>query len=784
MLRTRWYKVLSDLWSNRTRTLLVSLAVAVGVYSVGSVLAVQALMLREFHSDRAGARIASAVLYTAPFDKTLAERFDTMPGIAAAEGRSTVNARVLVGPSRTRDIQLVALADFETMRVDTFPLVAGRWPVDKDEVMLEWMGLDYLGAQIGDTITVELSDDTRKQLTITGTAHNPQDPAPTIIGSTLGIVTPETMAYLGAPPLFTEMHVIVAGDRPNRATVQSKVDEVQDQIERSGREVFNTYIVGTSIIESIVNTAVMILSVFGWVILLLSAFLVINTISALIAQQVNQIGIMKLIGASRSQMMTMYIVTVLVYGIIALLIGIPLSVTVARLLMTQLIEGLVNIRTDSYAIPLWVYGVMIAVGLLIPAVAGLFPVWQGTRITTFAALNPLGIDTQMSAGWLDRMLIRLPRRWLQRPFLLAVRNSLRHKGRLLRTMIVMVLGTALFIAVISVRQSVDTTLSDFLLYHQYDVQVQFEEAHRMNRLEEAALEVPGVSAAEGWGLAGASRQRPDGTESNRFRVYGLPEKTALVEPIVQAGRWLRPQDEYAVVINTSLAEDEGDLQIGDSVVLEMDGRERVWEIVGIVKGDAQGAKIYMNYGIYSYETRTPGKVNSLQVITSRHGLSDQNRMEAALLNHFEAKGFDVQTTRSTQTLNDQNVLMFNVIVGFLILMAVLLGAVGSLGLSTTMSINMTERIREIGVLRAIGASNASIRWIVLMEGALIAILSWALGFVLSFPAAHFMSREIGLALLDMPLTYTYSYGAAVGWFFALLALAIMATLGPRAAQSG
>ena len=190
----------------------------------------------------------------------------------------------------------------------------------------------------------------------------------------------------------------------------------------------------------------------------------------------------------------------------------------------------------------------------------------------------------------------------------------------------------------------------------------------------------------------------------------------------------------------------------------------------------------MTYAIYGYETRSLGRANSLQISARRHGLSDQTRTEAALLNHFEAKGFDVRTTRSSQTLNDQNVLMFNVIVGFLILMAVLLGAVGSLGLSTTMSINMTERIREIGVLRAIGASNAAIRWIVLMEGALIAILSWSIGFLLSFPAARFMSSQIGLALLDMPLTYTYSYGAAVGWFFALLVLAIVATLGP--AQRG
>ncbi|MBW7881937.1 MAG: FtsX-like permease family protein [Caldilineaceae bacterium] len=475
----------------------------------------------------------------------------------------------------------------------------------------------------------------------------------------------------------------------------------------------------------------------------------------------------------------MYLTMVLVYGIIAFLIGIPLAVGTARLLMTDLIQDLVNIRPETYAIDWWVYAVMVSVGVLIPVLAGLYPVWQGTRITIYSALNDAGIHaSKASAGLLDRLLFRLPQQWLQRPLLLAVRNTLRHKGRLVRTMIVMILGTALFIGVISVRQSVDATQSDFLRYHQYDVQVQFEEAHRIARLQSVAYQIPDVVAVEGWGIAGATRLRPDGTESNTYGVYGLPESTQLVAPIVQMGRWLRPDDIYAVAINASMAKDEPDVRVGDRIVLDMAGREQSWEVVGIVGNDAQGAKLYMNYTAYARATRTPGRANSLQVIAREHDRSAQAFMEEILLQQFERAGFDVRTTRTTQTLNAQNGLMFDIIVGFLILLAVLLGAVGSLGLSTTMGINMMERIREIGVLRAIGASNGAIRWIVLLEGLAIATISWIIGFVLSFPAARFMSEEIGIALLDMPLTYTYAWTAAVVWFFALLGLAIVASLGP------
>ena len=783
MLATRWYKVFSDLWSHRGRTLIVALAVAVGVFAVGTVLAAQTLLLREFHNDRDSTLIASAILYTYPFDDEFAQRVADMPGIEAAEGRETLSARVVLGPDTWRNLDLTSVADFENMQVDRYPLVAGRWPTAKDELMLEWMGLPYLGAQIGDRITIELPDNSHKEFTITGTMHNPQRPSPTIMGFTFALVTPEGMEYLGGSHLFTELHVRVAGANPSapgdRAYVDAAMQEVEDRVERSGRDVLSTFIIGKSLIESIVNTAVMIIAAFGWIILLLSGFLVINTVSALIAQQINQIGIMKLIGASRKQIVLMYVTLVLVYGALANAIGIPLAIITARFLMTNLVEGLVNIRSDSYDLPFYIYAVMVSIGVFIPLIAGLAPVWQGTRISTYRALNDSGIQSDAAGhSAVERLLGRLPKTWLQRPLLLAVRNTLRHKGRLARTMIVLTLGTALFIAVISVRQSVDTTQADFLRYHQYDVEVQFGESHRLARLEAAALELNDVASVEGWSVAGATRQRPDGSESNNYPVYGLPPDSPLVDPIVQAGRWLRPDDANAIVINATLAKDEPDLAPGDTLVLDMDGRKREWEVVGIVSSDAQGAKIYMPYDAFGYANRNLGRVNRLYVIANQHDPVAQESLEAILLNHFEAKGFDVSSTQTTQKLNSQNGLMFNIIVGYLILNAVLLGAVGSLGLSTTMGINIMERIREIGVLRAIGASNGAIRGIVLLEGVVIACLSWFVGFILSFPIAEWMSVQIGVALLDMPLSYTYSWWAAGVWFVALLGLAIAASLGP------
>jgi putative ABC transport system permease protein len=67
---------------------------------------------------------------------------------------------------------------------------------------------------------------------------------------------------------------------------------------------------------------------------------------------------------------------------------------------------------------------------------------------------------------------------------------------------------------------------------------------------------------------------------------------------------------------------------------------------------------------------------------------------------------------------------------------------------------------------------------VLLEGIAIGVLSWGLGMALSLPISRFMSEQLGLALIKVPLSYEYSIVAAVAWFFALLVVAVVASLGP------
>ena len=122
--------------------------------------------------------------------------------------------------------------------------------------------------------------------------------------------------------------------------------------------------------------------------------------------------------------------------------------------------------------------------------------------------------------------------------------------------------------------------------------------------------------------------------------------------------------------------------------------------------------------------------------------------------------------------------VFNVIIVFLLFMAVLLGFVGGLGLMGTMSINVLERTREIGVLRAIGAPNRGVAQVFILEGITIGLLSWVMGSLLAIPMSQGLNQAVGGAIMGTPLTYAYSMPGLWLWLVVVLILSALASFIP------
>ena len=315
--------------------------------------------------------------------------------------------------------------------------------------------------------------------------------------------------------------------------------------------------------------------------------------------------------------------------------------------MRDLVAPLLNVMPESYAVPLPLTVTQIAVGLLLPVLAGLAPVLRGTRITTQQALSDVGMGGgNYGHGLIERLLGKLQKVLsIKRPVLLAIRNTLRHKGRLVQTLIVLIFATALFVSVISVRASVDATIDSFMRFHQYDVSVEMGRPDLVARLEQAAREVPGVVALEVWSGGRAARVRVDDSKSDAFKIVAVPPTTTFMSPEMIAGSWL-PIDQgpsaasaapshNAVVVNSDLADDESDIRVGADVVLDINGREAIWRVIGIIPTDSRGSAVYVSRDVLRLCGVHAGAGTLVQVRSERHDAAAEDELAARLYQHFD-----------------------------------------------------------------------------------------------------------------------------------------------------
>lgn len=104
--------------------------------------------------------------------------------------------------------------------------------------------------------------------------------------------------------------------------------------------------------------------------------------------------------------------------------------------------------------------------------------------------------------------------------------------------------------------------------------------------------------------------------------------------------------------------------------------------------------------------------------------------------------------------------------------------VGGLSLAGTMSLNVFERTREIGVMRSIGASNNAVFQLVVVESLLVGLMSWLLAVPLSIPMSYGFCVAIGMAFFEKVLPFVFSTSGAFIWLAIVVVISVAASLAP------
>ncbi|MBE7556155.1 MAG: ABC transporter permease [Anaerolineales bacterium] len=793
MLNPRWQKIWSDLWANKIRTVLMTLSLAVGIFGVGVIMNTQAILDRNFAAGFAAVNPASATLVADAFDEEWVKAVRRMPEIQEAEGRRKVTVRLQAGSDKWLDLDLYAIDDYNEMQVNKIRLEKGAWPPPKHQLLLErsvLQSLDLAGLTIGNTLTVRTPDDNLRQLRLAGFAFDFNQTPVMGANKLYGYITLDTLDSLGQPRDYNELSFVVVENRLDERYIRQVADQITDKLEKNGRTVYATVIPtpGEHPLQKPVSAMLFILGTLGSFSLLGSGFLVVNMISALMVQQVRQIGLMKAIGARTSQVMRLYLAVIFILSLLALALAVPLTIGGARGLAT-FFAVMLNLNLADFQIPSAVLAAQIAVGLLVPFVATLYSIRIGTKITVREAISDYGLGQEaFSPGKFDQFLERV--RNLPRPFLLSWRNLFRRKGRLALTLTTLSLSGALFITVASARASLLSTLDNAYVYRKYDLRIDLTRPYRAGKIEREGLNTPGVIRIESFNaIAPVNRLRPDGRESDNVLLLALADGSEMFRPPLAQGRWLHPQEQQGIIVNTALLRDEPDLKLGDELVLKFetceqcDGvetlkeRETRWQIVGIFEEPLAPPSVYVNNSAFSRAAGGMGRASAVWVTTAQHEVEFVAKVAKDLELKFEQADLQIKSVQTIRAQYEAEAFHFNIMTLTLMVMAVLLAIVGGLGLMGTISINVIERTREIGIMRAIGASNEAVFQVFLVESLLVGLLSWPLGVLAALLLGKLLTDAIS-RIMESALSYTFSVGSVFLWLIIVVLIAVLATLQP------
>jgi putative ABC transport system permease protein len=274
----------------------------------------------------------------------------------------------------------------------------------------------------------------------------------------------------------------------------------------------------------------------------------------------------------------------------------------------------------------------------------------------------------------------------------------------------------------------------------------------------------------------------------------------MFSPSVTTGRQLLPKDGRAILLNSKIAADEG-FQVGDEIELTIGARESTWTVVGLnVSLINQQKENFVLFDALAPELGSVNRGASVRVATDRHDARTQEGVIDGLQEAFAAEEIEPAVIQETLIQDLRNVLTahridpesfesaadllsqfkggYDVMTYLMLAMAILAALVGSIGLMSTMSINVVERRREIGVMRATGATSVNIAGIVVFEGVTVGVLSWLLAAPLSYPGGRAFSDVIGSTLMNIPLDYRYSIGGLLLWLLIVVVLSALASLWP------
>lgn len=764
MFKVRTKKILRDILSRKGRSLMVILSIIVGVFGVTTMVSISDLVRTQAKEDIKPEHMSHTQVFVisggqslnAEDNRAYLDTLADLPGVVDVEGEAVYPVEWTNDGSQ-RDAVLFGFSEPLTEANLQSPsrIIKGRYPeTGVHEIAVEPRFAEVYNLEVGDKLTFANTDN--EEWTIVGiivhpyVAQYPSNQMTILVDQRIFANYADAQHIVG----FTGLSSIFIR---YETTSQAK-DGLGTLVDAVSRE--TPYVVAytyqddpeNSFANSIIEDMSGVLNAVGLVIILISGFLVTNVMNTVIMEQRRQIGAMKSLGATFWDTFRIYGGMALVFGVfgtgIGLVLAIPVAASTARPFGTSLLVYIEGTQISPRGI-----GIGVVLGLVVPILAAIFPVWQASRISILEAMTDIGIASDWGTSRLSRFVGRLP---LPLIFIQASNNIIKKKERLALTILTLTAAVGAFIAATAIMDSISNYMDSLNGIHDYEIRMILQHPDDYNQIVNLLdEEVDGVIAVYpgldvSASVPGFVSNAPFREGSNQVTVAGFDSATSTYKfDLLEGASWQENSTREGVIITRPLA-DKLDKQAGDTLELTINGQDLSYEIIGV---DAYPFdNIYMDWqelaqiAGYVDDAGAPlvGAAYILLDNAEIDAVDDKIEEISALLSTRDIQGIYFNQPYALKVSADQGTTLGMIFQ----MMAMVTAAVSAIGLFGAQSMAVLERQKEIGIMRSVGARSRTIMGQFMLEGIIIGILAW-LG---AIPFSIWMSQAfLGVLPVDYML---------------------------------
>jgi putative ABC transport system permease protein len=795
-LNTLWHKIWADLWLSKGRTLLAISSIAAGVFCVGTLVGMIDLQLSKMDAAHQQSQPSHInLILRSDANLNLLTEIKALSGVLAVDTLTQLTIRFKQpGDITWTTGTLIIRPDYAAQHFDKTVLQSGNWP-GGNTIAIENLSANHTGLNLGDSIVFDTTP-VSQALQIAGVVRHPFVKPPKFGGQVHFFADTSAATLFGvpvnsyrqllvqiAPPYSADKARSIAKEiRTVLASQQVAVNAtlLQDPEKHWGRPFFAG-----------INGVLQIMALAA---LALASVLILNTMSAHISQQTDQIGVMKSLGASKTTLFKLYLYETLIIAFAAITLAMPLALFAAHISSCTLLS-LFNIECGKFAISPRAIGIMLLGGLLIPVLAVLVPIVRGATMSVREAIASYGLGGDFGSNRFDSWIEHFGACFLPTLYAAALGNLFRRKGRLVLTQSVLIISGVVFLVLTSLVASVNLTLDNEMLRSRYAVRLGFSVDQPEQQVIDIVKSITAIQSIEFWQRLPIELSKNDLALRQKgslgTQLLSVPAATESYQPLIEQGRWLEATDagKRVLVISADTAE-LNDLAIGDYLEVRLGTNEQAWQIIGFYRWLAGS-----NYAVEPVYA----PLESVREITQHHDLVSFALLNAPITTITEEADYlraikqklqdnaiklDVYTTQAKLEQRQFARNQFNPVIGTLLGLATMIAAVGGIGLSGALAISVLQRGREIGVLRAIGAPSKAIYRLFLLEGLLHGLVAWSISAPLASLAAEPVARQLGKTMLGIQLDFMFDTKAIFYWLGIVLVIAWLASYFPARRAAG